>query len=113
MMAAFEYNGRQAGEQLSGALQDLWTSISASASLIQSLRKSNSALIQRIEELEGAVHTLKEDLNSRDKKIQDIEEKKLMNVDVGDRLLYLTPDEREAMEHQIDELLALLKIHVG
>ena len=112
-MAALDYNGSHSREQLAAALQDLWRKITAVTSIVQSLRESNAALLQRNADLEEKLGSLEEELRSRDKKNQDYEEKKSMNVDVGDRLLYLTPDEREAMEQQIDELLALLKPHVG
>ena len=112
-MAALEYNGPQSREQLAAALQDLWRKISAVTSVVQSLREANAALSQRNADLEESLRSLEEECKSRDKKNQDFEEKKSVNVDVGDRLLFLTPDEREAMEQQIDELLALFKPHVG
>jgi hypothetical protein len=112
-MAALEYNDRQSREQLAAALEELWRKISIVTGVIQQLKESNKALFERNNELEETVHSLEDELRIRDKKIQDIEEKRSLNVDVGDRLLYLTPDEREAMEQQIDELLALLKPHVG
>lgn len=34
-------------------------------------------------------------------------------IDVGERLLYLSPDEREALERQINDLLTRINAHLG
>jgi hypothetical protein len=112
-MAILEYDGKRISEQFESAFAELWTKIHQLANTIQLLREKNRSLTQRNFELEEMVEVLEEKIGIHQKKNEDIVEKLTSDVDVGERLLYLTPDEREAMEHQIDELLASLKPYVG
>jgi hypothetical protein len=112
-MASLENNGRRISEQFETTVSDLWNKIRVVAGVVHSLHEKNSALAQKNYELEGMIAALEEKISTLEKKNSDIEEKLPMKVDVGERLLYLTSGEREAMERQIEELLAILKPHVG
>ena len=97
------------------ALQGLWDRAQKAADLIAALRTDNSALKTRIEELETAVREQQALLTEKDHKVKELQEKSttLSSVDVGEGLLYLSPDEREALERQIDDLIARINAHLG
>ncbi len=97
------------------ALQGLWDRAQKAVELITRLRSENAALTQRVEELESAQRLFDEQLAEKENLITTLQEKKATpaSVDVGDGLLYLSPDEREALERQIGDLLRRINTHLG
>jgi chromosome segregation ATPase len=97
------------------ALQTLWEHVQKAADMITRLRTENSALQARVEELETAVRDQQAVLDEKDDKMKEFAEKTsaLSSVDVGEGLLYLSPDEREALERQISDLIARINAHLG
>ncbi|MBE0645154.1 MAG: hypothetical protein IH600_13815 [Bacteroidetes bacterium] len=97
------------------ALQGLWERAQKAVELISRLRSENADLVQRVEELEAAQRAFEAQLAEKDHLITTLQEKKATptSVDVGDGLLYLSPDEREALERQIGDLLRRINAHLG
>ncbi len=80
--------------------------IETAADAIRSLRGKNDELGQKVRELETANAELA-------KRIQELENGRTANaLDVGERLFYLSADEREALERQIDDLLSRVHSHL-
>ncbi|MBR9977342.1 MAG: hypothetical protein KFH87_04570 [Bacteroidetes bacterium] len=96
-------------------LQGLWERTQKAVEIIRHLRKENRGLLQRIEELEAARQSLQAQLADKDEQITKLQEKTetLSSLDVGNELLYLSPDEREALERQVDDLLRRINSHLG
>lgn len=96
-------------------LQGLWERTQKAVELIRHLRKENKELLQRIEELEAAQQSLQAQLTDKDLQLTKLQEKTETpsSLDVGNELLYLSPDEREALERQVDDLLRRINSHLG
>ena len=96
-------------------LQHLWDRAQRAANLIRDLREENSALKNRLTELEATLQQQQALLIQRDNTVKELQEKSatLSSVDVGEGLLYLTPDEREALERQISDLIVRINAHLG
>jgi chromosome segregation ATPase len=105
--------GAQAAIQ--DALQGLWERAQKAADMILQLRADNKELRTRIEELENAVQEQQALLNEKDDKVKELLDASstLSSVDVGEGLLYLSPDEREALERQINDLIVRINAHLG
>ena len=100
---------------IQAALNGLWERTQKAVELITQLKDANAALSKRIEELEAAQRAFEAQLAEKDQLINTLQEKTGMpsSVDVGNGLLYLSPDEREALERQIDDLLRRITAHLG
>jgi chromosome segregation ATPase len=100
---------------IQAALQGLWDRAQRAVALIEQLRGENRDLARRIEELEAAQRAFEAQLAEKDHLITTLQENAGMpsSVDVGNGLLYLSPDEREALERQIDDLLKRITAHLG
>ncbi|MCB2204285.1 cell division protein ZapB [bacterium] len=107
--------GGDAQNPVQQALQGLWDRAQKAADMITELRSHNRELQARVEELETAMRDQQATLTDRDNKVKELQEKSttLSSVDVGEGLLYLSPDEREALERQIDDLIARINAHLG
>ncbi len=107
--------GGSAQNAIQNALQGLWERAQKAADMIAELRTDNSALRTRVEELETAMREQQALLHEKDSKVKELQEKSatLSSVDVGEGLLYLSPDEREALERQINDLIARINAHLG
>jgi uncharacterized protein YlxW (UPF0749 family) len=97
------------------ALQNLWEHVQKAADMITRLRADNSTLQARVDELETAAREHQALLDEKDNKMKELAEQSsaLSSVDVGEGLLYLSPDEREALERQINDLIARINAHLG
>jgi hypothetical protein len=97
------------------ALKGLWDKAQKAADLIKHLREENGVLKSRLEDLEQVVREQQVQITDKDNHAKEFQEKSaaLSSVDVGDGLLYLSPDEREALERQIDDLIARINTHLG
>ena len=97
------------------ALQTLWEKAQLAADRIAQLREENNSLKSRVEELEATLQEQQSRISEQEHKAKELQEKSsaLASVDVGDGLLYLSPDEREALERQIDDLIARINAHLG
>ena len=84
------------------------------ATMIKELKLQNQHLEERNKAVEAEVLELRQQLEVKTRDIEDIREnmKSVSAIDVGDRLLYFSPDEREALERQITELLARVSSHL-
>ncbi|MFA6234690.1 MAG: hypothetical protein WC824_10970 [Bacteroidota bacterium] len=100
---------------IQAALQTVWDRAQKAVELITRLRSENADLVQRVDELEAAQRAFEAQLAEKDHFIFKLQEKtsSLSSVDVGDGLLYLSPDEREALERQISDLLKRINSHLG
>lgn len=107
--------GGSAANIIQLALQGLWEKAQKAADRIKGLREENENLQQRVTELEGTVSELQSQLTEQVNYHKELKEKSatLSSVDVGDGLLYLSPDEREALERQISDLIARINAHLG
>lgn len=107
--------GGGAQNAIQHALQTLWERVQNAADMISKLRADNGTLQARVEELETAMREQQALLNEKDNKVKELLEKSatLSSVDVGEGLLYLSPDEREALERQINDLIARINAHLG
>ncbi len=96
-------------------LQGVWDRAQKAVELINRLRSENGDLTRRIEELEAAQRAFEAQLAEKEHLITTLQEKTATptSVDVGDGLLYLSPDEREALERQIGDLLRRINSHLG
>jgi len=94
---------------------ELWDKARDAATLIEQLRSDNNSLSKRVAELETSLHRSETQLTERNQLIEELQKQPeiLSTVDVGERLLYLAPDEREALERQINDLLARINAHLG
>ncbi|MDH7514495.1 MAG: hypothetical protein QHI48_01285 [Bacteroidota bacterium] len=90
-------------------LQNIRERVTLVVAKIRDLQTRNEQLLHRVEELE--------------QKISELEKHHQISgwgnsnqtgsaIDVGEGLLYLTVDEREALERQIDDLLARVQSHL-
>lgn len=100
---------------IQSALQGVRDRTQKAVELINRLRSENSDLAKRVEELEAAQRAFEAQLAEKDHRITTLQEKTATpaSVDVGDGLLYLSPDEREALERQIGDLLRRINSHLG
>lgn len=100
---------------IQAALGGLWERTQKAVELITRLRDENATLANRIEELEAAQRTFEAQLAEKDQFINTLQENTGMpsSVDVGNGLLYLSADEREALERQIDDLHKRITAHLG
>ncbi|MBN1447200.1 MAG: hypothetical protein JXA28_04660 [Bacteroidetes bacterium] len=107
--------GGNAASVIETVLQELWEKAQRAADLIRELRAENNALKHRLTELEATVQEQQALLTQKDNKVKELQEKSgiLASVDVGDGLLYLSPDEREALERQIGDLISRINAHLG
>ena len=97
------------------AVQGLFAKVQRAVELIKHLREENGLLKARLEKFEQVGN---EQLVYEREKEKQTEESRVKSsapssVDVGDGLLYLSPDEREALERQIDDLIARINAHLG
>ncbi|MFZ1731181.1 MAG: hypothetical protein WBQ23_01650 [Bacteroidota bacterium] len=97
------------------ALQGVWDRAQKAVDMITRLRSENADLLQRLQELESNQLAFEAQLAEKEHLITTLQEKtsSLSSVDVSDGLLYLSPDEREALERQISDLLKRINAHLG
>ena len=77
--------------------------VSKAAGMIRELRARNTLLEKTVAELEARLAEQEKRISTGDQNF----------VEVGDRLLYFSTDEREALERQITELLNRVQSHLG
>ena len=108
-------SGSTATNAIQSALQGLWEKAQQAADRIRDLREENTSLRGKLEELETKVREQEALLIDKEQKLKELQEKSRMpsSVDVGDGLLYLSPDEREALERQMTDLIARINAHLG
>ena len=96
---------------------------------IREFREKAAAAVKTLKELRERVKTLESDKSALERSLADarreLEEQSAMvlkfrdsksgshSIDVGERLLYFSADEREALERQINDLLERLNTHLG
>ena len=76
--------------------------VAKSNDVLRELRLQNAQLEKTIAELQGRLAQAEKRNSSNDQNF----------VEVGDRLLYFSPDEREALERQINDLLNRVQSHL-
>jgi hypothetical protein len=97
------------------ALQELWNRAQTAAQLLAALREENSGLQEENRTLRASVSDLEQKLEDTSNQLEESRNASgtIAGIDVGERLLYLSPDEREALERQIDDLLQRINTHLG
>jgi polyribonucleotide nucleotidyltransferase len=107
--------GGGAQTAIQSALQGLWERAQKAADMILQLRTDNKELLARVEALEIEVQEQQTLIAEKDNKVKELLDSsaQLSSVDVGEGLLYLSPDEREALERQINDLIARINAHLG
>ncbi len=100
---------------IQAALTELWQKAQNAVAHIEELRSENTQLRVRVEELEHTLRSMQTQLTQKDQQFEDLQKRAEHSsaVEVGERLLYLSPDEREALERQIDDLLKRINAHLG
>lgn len=84
------------------------------AGMLKESRLQNLALEAKNKELEAIIVELQKALEEKTLEMKQLQEnmKSSSAIDVGERLLYFSPDEREALERQINDLLARVSSHL-
>ena len=109
-------SGRNAAMNIiQAAMTELWEKAQRAVDRIEALRGDNAELRVRIEELEHTLRGMESQLTQKDQRIEQLQKQPELHpgVEVGERLLYLSPDEREALERQINDLLVRINAHLG
>ena len=96
------------------ALLDLWDKAKRAVDAITSLRESNAKLLEHIKTLEKTIEELQKHISVKDKEIEGLSKKGSLakQSDISDGVFYLSPEEREALEKKITELLQRLHAHL-
>lgn len=97
------------------ALQELWDRAQTAAQMLAALREENAELHEENTQLRSSAAELQQKLEDTSTQLEESRSAAglLAGIDVEERLLYLSPDEREALERQIDELLQRINTHLG
>lgn len=97
------------------ALLDLWDKAKRAAEMITNLRESNEKLTEYVKSLEKSIKELQEKVTEKEKEIE--EQKKhgstMRALEAPEGVFILSPDEREALERKITDLLQRLNTHVS
>jgi hypothetical protein len=112
-MTQFRNSDLFEASETSAALRELWEKAKRINELMRGMRDEIALLREKNRNLEAQTTALAEQLHKKDEQIKDLEENSPSHIDVGERLLYFTVDEREALERQIDDLLVKIKPHLG
>jgi hypothetical protein len=101
-------------QQIQALVKEVREKAFRAAGMLKDLKQQNRALEERNKELEAAVLELSKAIEERTLELDRAKEsaKSASPIDVGERLLYFSPDEREALERQINELLARVSSHL-
>jgi chromosome segregation ATPase len=85
------------------------------ASVIKQLREQQQGLESRNKQLDETIKELQQRVDEKDALFKSLEEQAAAHgtVDVGHGVSYFSADEREALERQINELLARVNSHLG
>ncbi len=100
---------------ISAALQELWDKAQTVVGLLKEEKEKTRVLLSEKDALEKSLTDMQEQLDKNNLEIEELQNKSMLppGVDVGDRLLYLSADEREALERRIDDLLGRINAHLG
>lgn len=107
---------------LHASIKEFRDRVTRAAALIADLRRRVDELERTNTAQESAVRDLQERLDEKEFRIIELEEQVRnaangaapgLSVDTVEKLLYLSPDEREALERQISDLIARIDAHLG
>lgn len=107
---------------LHASIKEFRDRVTRAVALISDLRRRNEELERMVASHEHAMRELQERLDEREFRIIELEEQAQrsptssptgLSVDTVEKLLYLSPDEREALERQIGDLIARIDAHLG
>lgn len=107
---------------LQASIKEFRDRVTRASALISDLRRRNEELERTVTAHEHALRELQERLDEREFRIIELEEQLQgassssptgLSVDTVEKLLYLSPDEREALERQIGDLIARIDAHLG
>ncbi|MBI5647960.1 MAG: hypothetical protein HY962_13605 [Ignavibacteriae bacterium] len=96
-------------KNIQNAMASIRERVTKAAETIRSLKESKAQLESRVVELEELVRRLEERPVATSERKSDGSQN---TIELGDRLLYFSPDEREALERQINELLERVQAHL-
>ena len=102
-------------EGFQSALADVKEKLRRVAAIMRGLKDENVSLRNKTKELSEKVSVLESEVSKKEALLQEMKNQSLSrtSVEVGERLLYLSPDEREALERQIQDLLARIESHLS
>lgn len=103
----------QTFQSVETALLELWDKAKRAADMISGLRESNTKLIEHIKTVEKSIVELQNQISAKEKEIEELKKTGSFtrSLDTSDGAFYLSPDEREALERKISELLERLNAH--
>jgi chromosome segregation ATPase len=107
---------------LHASIKEFRDRVTRAAALIADLRRRVDELERTNTAQEAVTRELQERLDEKEFRIIELEEQVQnagnapssgLSVDTVEKLLYLSPDEREALERQISDLIARIDAHLG
>lgn len=107
---------------LHASIKEFRDRVTRAASLIADLRRRVDELERTNTAQDAVTRELQERLDEKEFRIIELEEQVQnadnapssgLSVDTVEKLLYLSPDEREALERQISDLIARIDAHLG
>ena len=101
-------------QSLDEALYELWDRMKKAVDRIQALTRENEQLKERNQALESEMREMQEHVEKKSALISQLESSggTEQGVEDGERVFYLSNEEREQLEHRIDELLARIDAHL-
>ena len=108
------YSENNPMQHIESMVKDLREKAFRMAGMFKELKQQNKSLEEKNAELEAAIVELRSMVEQKNRELHTAREgmKSALPIDVGDRLLYFSPDEREALERQINDLLARVSSHL-
>jgi len=102
-------------ETIKASLAELRGKVETLAEKLRLIQGEKESLMQERDSLHELGRQMELNLTEKEQTIIELQERSTLKttVDVGERLLYLSPDEREALERQISDLLSRINVHLG
>lgn len=106
---------KRAMNSLDDALYELWEKMKKAVEKIGQLKTDNDTLKERNEYLEELLTELQDRVEKKSRRIEELESavKNNSGIDGGERVFYLSNEEREQLEKRIDELLRKIDSHLN
>lgn len=107
---------------LHSSIKEFRDRVTRATALISDLRRRNDELERTTALQEASLRELQAQLDEKEFRVIELEEQiqaappatsGALSVETVEKLLYLSPDEREALERQIGDLIARIDAHLG
>lgn len=107
---------------LHASIKEFRDRVTRAAALIADLRRRIDEVERTNASQESALRELQERLDEKEFRIIELEEQMQiganaptpgLSIDTVEKMLYLSPDEREALERQISDLITRIDAHLG